>query len=80
MMPREMNAPAEHITNDVPPQVAFQWGHNSCLDQVTPIVARLKAENEELTQELEACRDANVQKKKRIAELEDALKRAEGEI
>ena len=44
----------------------------------TPDLELAKKVIEEQREELEACRDANVQKKKRIASLEDALKRAEG--
>lgn len=44
----------------------------------TPDSELAKKVIDEQREELEACRDANVQKKKRISELEDALKRAEG--
>lgn len=44
----------------------------------TPDLELAKKVIEEQREELKACRDANVQKKKLIAELEDALKRAEG--
>ena len=46
----------------------------------TPDLELAKKVIEEQREELKACRDANVQKKKLIAELEDALKRAEERI
>ena len=48
------------------------------LTEVSISLAEQVKSDEQVRSELESCRDANVQKKKRIASLEDALKRAEG--
>ena len=49
--PEKKQIPEEDITNDVPPQVAFQWGYNKACDEWEAYHNQQIKELEELVQE-----------------------------